>query len=238
MLFVLSDDIEFPNPLLAEPTGLLAIGGDLSVDRLLLAYSMGIFPWFNPDDDILWWASPYRPIYIPGQIHLSKSLKQSIRKHDFEIRLDTNFEEVIGYCASIERNGQEGTWISKEIIDTYRILFEMGYLHTVEVYLDSKMVGGLYGVSLGKAFFGESMFHLMPNTSKVALFALSEVLKTKGFHFIDSQVTNPHALKMGAREVTNKVFDTMVKNTMKYDDDIGPWSYNLGSLRQFITPLS
>jgi len=234
MVFLLSDEIIFPDPLLAETTGLLAMGGDLNVDRLLLAYSMGIFPWFNPGDDILWWASPYRPIYIPGKIKLSKSLKQTIRKYNFEIRLDTNFNDVINYCGSISRVGQLGTWISEEIVASYKILFEMGYLHTVEVYLDNKLVGGLYGVSLGRAFFGESMFHLMPNTSKVALFALSEVLKDKGFHFIDSQVSNPHSFRMGAHEVSNTVFDNMIKETMKYDDDIGPWKYKLSSIREIM----
>jgi leucyl/phenylalanyl-tRNA--protein transferase len=234
MLFLLSDKIIFPDPLLANKNGLLAIGGDLNVDRLLQAYSMGIFPWFNPGEDILWWASPYRPIYTPGNIHLSKSLKQTIRKHNFEIRLDTNFTDVINYCGSISRNGQLGTWISSDIISTYQILFDMGYLHTVEVYLENKLVGGLYGVSMGKAFFGESMFHLMPDTSKVALFALSELLKTKEFHFIDSQVTNPHGLRMGAHEVTNVEFDKMVKDAMKYDDDIGPWNFNLGELHDLI----
>ncbi|RLD40203.1 MAG: leucyl/phenylalanyl-tRNA--protein transferase [Bacteroidetes bacterium] len=234
MVFLLSDEIIFPNPLLADKNGLLAVGGDLNIDRLLLAYSMGIFPWFNPSEDILWWASPYRPIYTPGKIHLSKSLKQTIRKHNFEIRVDTNFKEVINYCGSIARNGQEGTWISDEIINTYQILFDIGYLHTVEVYLENKLVGGLYGISLGKAFFGESMFHLMPNTSKIALFALSELLKNKGFHFIDSQVTNPHGLRMGAHEVTNVKFDRMVKEAMKYDDDIGKWDFNLGNLRELI----
>ncbi len=234
MIFMLSDDIIFPDPLLAQENGLLAVGGDLNIDRLLLAYSMGIFPWFNPGEDILWWASPYRPIYTPGKIHLSKSLKQTIRKHNFEIRLDTNFKDVINYCGSISRNGQLGTWISEEIISTYQILFDMGYLHTVEVYLKNKLVGGLYGISLGRAFFGESMFHLMPSTSKIALFALSELLKAKDFHFIDSQVTNPHGLRMGAHEVTNVVFDRMVKDAMKYEDDTGPWSFDLANLKDLI----
>jgi len=234
MVFLLGEEIVFPNPLLAQENGLLAIGGDLNIDRLLLAYSMGIFPWFNPGEDILWWASPFRPIYTPGKIYISKSLKQTIKKYNFEIKLDTNFKEVIFHCGAIPRNGQDGTWISDEIVSTYQILFDMGYLHTVEVYIENKLVGGLYGVSLGKAFFGESMFHLMPNTSKIALFALSELLQKKGFHFIDSQVTNPHGLRMGAHEVTNIVFDKMIKNAMKYDDDIGPWSYDFGDLRTLI----
>lgn len=231
MVFLLSEDLRFPDPLLAEGNGLLAVGGDLSVDRLLLAYSLGIFPWFNPDDEIMWWASPFRPIYTPGEIKISKSLAKTIRKYPFEIKLDTNFNYVIEHCASIERSGEPGTWISEEIAASYKILFEMGYLHTVEVYLEGKMVGGLYGISLGKAFFGESMFHLLPDASKVALFALSEMLSEKGFHFIDSQVTNAHSLRMGAKEVNNITFDKMLKEALKYETEKGPWKFDFGDLK-------
>ncbi len=231
MVFLLNEDIVFPNPLLAEENGLLAIGGDLNVDRLLLAYSMGIFPWFNPEDEIMWWVSPYRPLYFPGHIKKSKSLRNTLRKFDFEIKIDTNFREVILNCATAKRNNDLGTWISEEIIESYGILFELGYLHTVEVYLNGRMVGGLYGVSLGKAFFGESMFHSIPNTSKVALLALSEMLNDWNFHFIDSQVSNPHSFRMGAKEVSRTAFDKMVKKAMSYDTKLGPWKYDFGDLR-------
>ncbi len=226
MIFILGDDIAFPNPLLADENGLLAIGGDLNVDRLLLAYSLGIFPWFNPEDDILWWASPYRPVYIPGKLKIPKSLRRTIKKYPFEIKLDTNFKDVILNCATVDRTGQEDTWISDEIINVYSILFDMGYLHTVEVYLENKMVGGLYGISLGRAFFGESMFHIIPNTSKIALHALAFMLKNWDFHFIDSQVSNPHSFRMGAIEVSNIVFDKMIKKAMSYETKLGPWEYN------------
>lgn len=231
MVYLLSDDLVFPSPLDAEPNGLLAIGGDLSVDRLLLAYSNGIFPWFNPDDEILWWASPFRPIYIPGEIKVSKSLAKTIKKYPFEIKLDTNFEEVIERCANISRKGEAETWISDEIIDSYRTLFNLGFLHTVEVFLEGEMVGGLYGLSLGKAFFGESMFHIMPDASKVALYALSEMLYDWNFHFIDSQVSNAHSYRMGAREVTNVDFDKMVNEAMNHSTKPGPWEYDFSNLQ-------
>ncbi len=234
MVFLLSKEIVFPDPLLAEANGLLAVGGDLSVERLLMGYSMGIFPWFNPEDDIMWWASPFRPIYIPGKIKVSKSLARSIRKYPFEIKLDTNFKEVIHQCATVERSGEPGTWISDHIVESYQILFEMGYLHTVEIYLDKKLVGGLYGVSLGKAFFGESMFHNMPNASKVALFALSEMLQKKGFHFIDSQVSNNHSFIMGAHEVSNKTFDNMLHEACRFDTERGPWTFDFGRLADWL----
>ncbi len=232
MIFLLSENIAFPDPLLAEENGLLAIGGDLNIDRLLLAYSLGIFPWFNPQDDILWWASPFRPIYIPGKIKISKSLRQTMRKYDFKIKLDTDFRNVILNCASVYRKGQEETWISDEIIETYQILFDMGYLHTVEIYLEDKIVGGLYGISIGRAFFGESMFHLIPNTSKIALYALSEMLDDWNFHFIDAQVSNPHSFRMGAREVSNTTFDKMIKQAMTFDTKIGPWKYDFNDFLQ------
>ncbi len=231
MVFLLNEDIVFPNPLLAEENGLLAIGGDLNVDRLLLAYSMGIFPWFNPEDEIMWWVSPYRPLYFPGQIKKSKSLRNTLRKFNFEVKIDTNFREVILNCATAKRNNDLGTWISEEIIESYGILFELGYLHTVEVYLNGRMVGGLYGVSLGKAFFGESMFHSIPNTSKVALLALSEMLNDWNFHFIDSQVSNPHSFRMGAKEVSRTTFDRMMKKAMSYDTKLGPWKHDFGDLK-------
>lgn len=226
MIFLLGEDIAFPNPLLADDNGLLAMGGDLNVDRLLHAYSLGIFPWFNPDDDILWWASPFRPVYIPGKLKMPKSLRRTIRKYPFEIKLDTNFKEVILNCATVKRADQEETWISEDIINTYQILFDMGYLHTVEVFLEGKMVGGLYGISLGKAFFGESMFHLLPDTSKIALHALAEMLDDWNFHFIDSQVSNPHSFRMGAREVSNTTFDKMINKAMSFDTKIGRWEYD------------
>ncbi len=234
MLFALSDEMIFPDPLLAEPNGLLAIGGDLSSERLLLAYSMGIFPWFNPGDEILWWASPFRPIYIPGQIKISKSLRKTINKGAYIIKLDTDFEGVIAHCAQVERKGEKGSWISPEIIAAYKTLFQAGFLHTVEVYLQDQLVGGLYGIALGRAFFGESMFYLSPNASKIALFSLSEFLKLKQFHFIDSQVSNLHSFNMGAHEVSRTVFDTMVMKATKYPDDLGPWHSPFSHPKDFL----
>lgn len=229
MIFSLTNEYIFPNPELSEDDGLLAVGGDLNPQRLLLAYANGIFPWYNPDDEIMWWASPYRPIYIPGEVKVSKSLKASMRKHNFEIKLDSNFKELISKCATVERKGQEMTWISDEIAESYQKLFDMGFLHTVEVYLNDEMVGGLYGVSLGRAFFGESMFQTVSDASKVALFALSEMLKDWDFLFIDSQVSNPHSYRMGAKEVSKKEFMDLLADALDYETIRGPWEYEFNS---------
>lgn len=226
MVFQLSDKIAFPNPIYADDNGLLAIGGDMRFDRLLLAYSLGIFPWYNPDDEILWWSSPYRPVYILDKMKMSKSLKRTIRKTPFSIKVDTNYNQVILNCAAVKRADQNGTWISDEIIDAYQILFEMGYVHTVEVYHGEEMVGGLYGVSMGKAFFGESMFHLVTDASKIALHALAYMLNDWGFHFIDSQVSNPHSFRMGAIEVSSTTFNMMIKKAMSSPTTVGPWVYD------------
>ncbi len=226
MIFSLTDEYIFPHPELSEDSGLLAVGGDLDPQRLLLAYANGIFPWFNPEDEIMWWSSPFRPVFIPGKVKVSKSLRASMRKHKFEIKLDSNFKEVIENCATVERKDQDLTWISDEIKDSYQVLFDLGYLHTVEVYLEGKMVGGLYGVSLGRAFFGESMFQTVSDASKVALFALSEMLKEWEFLFIDSQVSNPHSYRMGARELTKKDFLSLLTNSLDFDTIRGKWEYD------------
>ena len=230
MIFSLTNELIFPDPNLAEDDGLLALGGDLSPQRLILAYANGIFPWYNPGDDIMWWASPYRPVYIPGMVKVSKSMRSAFRNRNFEIRLDSNFDELIQNCASVERKGQDMTWISEEIIESYQKLFEMGVLHTVEVYLDGKMVGGLYGVSLGRAFFGESMFQIVSDASKIALYSLSEMLKDWDYKFIDSQVSNPHSYRMGARELTKKDFQLLLDEAMDYETKLGPWEYDFSSL--------
>ena len=226
MIFNLTDEYIFPNPELAEENGLIAIGGDLDPQRLLLAYANGIFPWFNPNDEILWWCSPYRPIYVPGTVKISKSTRASLRKNDFEIKLDHDFDTLINNCATVERKGQEMTWISDEIIESYGILSELGFLHTVEVYLNGEMVGGLYGVSIGKAFFGESMFQKISNASKIALFSLSEMLAEWGFLFIDSQVSNPHSYRMGARELTQKNFLKLLADSLDSETIRGKWDYD------------
>ena len=222
MIFQLPDEVVFPDPGLAEEDGLLAIGGDLSTERLLLAYSYGIFPWFNEGDPVLWWSPPVRPVFYPGKIKVSKSLKQVIRKDMFEIRMDTCFEDVMRACGEIRKDG-EGTWINEEMIEAYTKLHELGFAHSVECFLDGELAGGLYGISLGKAFFGESMFFKVSNASKVAFFALSEYLKDREFHFIDSQVTNDHLLSLGAKEIDRKQFMKMLDEALKTETEQGRW---------------
>ena len=230
MVFSLTDELVFPDPNLSEDDGLLAVGGDLDPQRLILAYANGIFPWYNPGDDIMWWASPFRPVYIPGTVKVSKSMRAAVRKNIFEIKLDHNFDETIRNCASVERRGQEMTWISEEIIDSYQVLFDIGVLHTVEVYLNDEMVGGLYGVSLGKAFFGESMFQKVSDASKIALYSLSEMLHKWDYKFIDSQISNPHSFRMGARELAKPNFHNLLDDAMSYDTKLGPWEYDFADI--------
>lgn len=232
MIFSLEEDLIFPNPILSEKNGLLAIGGDLSPDRILLAYTNGIFPWFNPEDEIMWWSSPYRPIYVPGNIKVSKSLKTSLRKRDYIIKLDSNYEELMLNCANVYRKGQDSTWISEEIIESYRELFNQGLLHTIEVWYKGEMVGGLYGTAIGKAFFGESMFQKRSNASKIALYYLSKMLEDWGFLFIDSQVSNPHSFRMGARELSKNDFLKLLEKALDAETRRGPWEYDFSDIRR------
>jgi len=229
MIYQLSQELVFPDPFEADETGLLAVGGDLNVDRLLLAYSHGIFPWFNPEDPIMWWSPAWRPIFIPGEMKVSKSLKRTIRKNIFEIRMDTSFEQVIRLCGELRRD-KEGTWISEEMIQSYTLLHEMGFAHSVEAWQNRQLVGGLYGIALGKAFFGESMFHKVNDASKVAFFALSESLKEWGFSFIDAQVSNPHIQSLGSVEIHRTVFIDMLEQAVEMEYKAGKWKNELGNL--------
>ena len=222
MIFQLPEESVFPDPALADEDGLLAIGGDLSVERLLTAYSYGIFPWFNEGNPIMWWSPEVRPVFYPGKIKVSKSLRQTIRKDMFEIRMDTCFEDVIRACGEIRKDG-EGTWINDDMVHAYAQLHKLGFAHSVECFLDGELAGGLYGIALGKVFFGESMFFRVRDASKVALFALSENLKDWGYHFIDSQITNGHLLSMGAQEVTRNEFMKMLEKAMQYETKQGKW---------------
>ncbi|MCP4295316.1 MAG: leucyl/phenylalanyl-tRNA--protein transferase, partial [Proteobacteria bacterium] len=158
-VFQLHDEYIFPDPENAEPEGLLAIGGDLSPQRILLAYRMGIFPWYSLGQPILWWSPDPRLIVEPQCLHISKSLKRTLKSNKFSLRFDEQFQQVIENCAMVERRGQDGTWITKEMLEAYLTLHEMGYAHSVETYFEGKLVGGLYGLSMGNAFFGESMFN-------------------------------------------------------------------------------
>lgn len=205
-LFRLSEKIEFPPAWLARSDGLLCIGGDLCAKRLILAYKSGIFPWFSNSEPILWWSPDPRLVLFPSKIRVSKSLKKTIRKDCFSIRINTAFEQTITACSQPRQDKPEGTWLVDEMIDAYITLHKMGIAHSVEAWQGNRLAGGLYGVSLGKAFFGESMFSLVSNASKVALVALAQELYGQGFKMIDCQVTSGHLLRMGAQEITRDLF--------------------------------
>ncbi len=205
-VFRLIEQLAFPPPDLAEPDGLLAVGGDLSVPRLLLAYSMGIFPWFNEGDPILWWSPDPRCVIEPDRVHISGSLAKVLRQGRFAVTFDRAFSRVIEACAEVRTARGEGTWITEEMREAYVRLHELGFAHSVECWEGDSLAGGLYGVALGRCFFGESMFHRRPNASKVALVTLAQKLAERGFELIDGQLPTPHLESLGARRVRREEF--------------------------------
>ncbi len=213
-IYALSDDLVFPNPELSEEDGLLAVGGDLSVDRLLVAYSNGIFPWYNKDEPILWWCPKPRFILKPEDIRISKSMKKIIKKGEFVVTFDNDFEGVISNCKSMREN-EEGTWITDEMMQAYINMHNEGYALSVETYLDGELVGGLYGVIIGKCYFGESMFSKVSNASKIALITLAQRLQELNFEFIDCQVYTEHLESMGAKMVEWEEFKSMIDNGLR-----------------------
>ncbi len=224
-VFKLSNSLEFPPSSLAEPNGLLCVGGDLLTERILLAYSNGIFPWYSNGEPILWWSPDPRLVIYPGKIHISRSLSKKIKNNYFTISIDRAFENVIMKCASSRTDKLEETWLTNEMIDAYIKLHKEGFAHSVECWKDQKLVGGLYGVSLGGCFFGESMFHLVNDASKIALVTLSAFLSDLNFDFIDCQVTSQHLLRMGGVEIPRKMFVDQLKLSMEKPTITGPWIY-------------
>ena len=204
-VFRLRRKLAFPDPELAEE-GLLALGGDLSVDRLLLAYRNGIFPWYGEGDPILWWSPPERAVLRPGHLHLSARTRRSLRQRPFEIRMDTAFGAVIAACASVPRPGQDGTWITAEMREAYVALHRAGHAHSVEAWRDGELRGGLYGVALGGAFFGESMFSLEAEASRAALQSLDARLEAKSFTLLDGQLPHEGLLAYGFQVVPRARF--------------------------------
>lgn len=201
-------DCDFP-PLknaLTEPNGLVAIGGDLSPQRLLSAYQQGIFPWFSDDEPILWWSPDPRMVLFPDELKISSSLKKTLKKQLFELRFNTAFREVITACSKTPRGEQNGTWITKDIIDAYCALHEAGFAISAETWLNGKLVGGCYGVKIGHMFYGESMFHHVTDASKVAFVSLVEYLKTQCVGMIDCQMKTAHLASFGAREINRNEF--------------------------------
>lgn len=205
-VFTLSNKISFPPAHLAIKEGLLAVGGDLSTERLLLAYRSGIFPWYSSGDPILWWSPDPRLVLYPDELNISKSLRKVIKKKNFRITFDKAFESVIQACAEAKRSYGEGTWITGEMKDAYCDLYRKGYAHSVEAWQGGTLAGGLYGISIGRAFFGESMFSRVSNASKVAFVTLVETLNRLRFKLIDCQVRTDHLIRFGAREIPRKSF--------------------------------
>lgn len=205
--YQLDDQLWFPPVSSAEEYGLLAVGGDLSAERLLLAYSMGIFPWFNPGEPILWWSPDPRCVLFPNNLHISRSLSRFMRRESYRISFNENFPAVIYWCRRL-RAGLDGsgTWITPEMKHAYTALHQLGFAHSVECWDGDDLIGGLYGVCLGRCFFGESMFSRSKNASKVVLVHLVEYLRDKGFVLLDCQQTTDHLLSMGAEEISRKHF--------------------------------
>lgn len=224
-VFSLSDNLIFPPPHLATKEGLLAVGGDLSQERLLLAYRMGIFPWYSTGDPILWWSTDPRLVLYPRELHISRSLKKVLRKGVFNITMDTAFEQVIRACANIDRKTGPGTWIMPEMVAAYCNLFTEGYGHSVEAWHAGRLVGGLYGISLGGCFFGESMFSEHANASKACFVHLVTYLKNNAFDLIDCQVKTNHLVSLGAREISRKAFLLKLEKSLKRKTQKGRWNY-------------
>jgi leucyl/phenylalanyl-tRNA--protein transferase len=225
-VYLLSDDLIFPSPKLAPQEGLLAVGGDLSQERLLLAYRTGIFPWYSEDEPIMWWSPDPRLILYPHQLKISKSLKKTINRGNFELTMDQAFDDVITACARSRTESNEGTWIVDEMIAAYCELHESGLAHSVEAWQGDQLAGGLYGVSIGRCFFGESMFTRISNASKVAFVGLVKHLQKLDFDLIDCQVTTSHLLNFGAHEISRERFLNELAEALKSPTLLGRWSFS------------
>ena len=223
MIFRLDHRLIFPPPELAEENGVLCVGGDVSVDRLILAYSSGIFPWPHEGLPLLWHSPDPRTILVPKDLHVGRSLEKSMRRGHYEVRLDTAFRQVMRGCSNKERPNQDGTWITDEMIEGYVALHRRGLAHSIEAWRGEELVGGLYGVSLGGAFFGESMFADAPDASKVAFATLVRQLDRWGFDFVDCQVHTEHLERFGALEWPRTRFLAALKKALKKRTRVGPW---------------
>ena len=222
-IFYLSDKIQFPPPYLAEKGGLLAVGGDLCMERLLSAYQQGIFPWYSEGDPILWWSPDPRLVLFPKDLKVAKSLLKTIKQEKFNITADTCFEKVISACSDDRFRKSRGTWLVDDMKNAYCRLHQIGYAHSVEAWHENKLAGGLYGVAIGKCFFGESMFTRISNASKVALVKLVEFLVENGFDMIDCQMTTPHLIRFGAREIPRALFLSQLHISLSANTLKGPW---------------
>ena len=224
--FRIPDEILFPDPMLAEDSGLLGVGGDLSVERLSLAYQLGIFPWFNEDQPILWWSPDPRMVMRPSELHVGRSLGKRIRQRPYRITLDTHFEEVMRACSSAERPDQDGTWITEDMIQAYTALHREGHAHSVEAWQDDVLVGGLYGVAFGTFFAGESMFARASDASKIAYVHLIRQLERWGHELIDCQVHTDHLARFGAREIPRLEYLRLLRQAIQQPGRQGPWQFD------------
>lgn len=207
----LTTDLLFPDVHLADANGLLAIGGDLSIPRLLSAYRKGIFPWFNEGEPILWWYPNPRCVLFLNDLKQSKSMTKIFNSNRFTFKMNSDFKGVIQHCKHIYRPHQQGTWITTPMLEAYCNLHKQGYAHSAECYENKVLVGGLYGVKMGQVFFGESMFSLVNNASKFAFISLVQQLKKEGIAFIDCQITSAHLLSLGAKEITAAAFTALLQ---------------------------
>jgi leucyl/phenylalanyl-tRNA--protein transferase len=222
-VFRLSDELIFPDPSLAEEDGLLAVGGDLSPERVLRAYAQGIFPWFNEGSPILWWSPDPRLVLFPEELHVSASLARTLRRGTFRVTADRAFGQVIRGCARSRRQGQSGTWITDEMIEAYEKLHCEGFAHSFEAWQGELLAGGLYGVSLGAAFFGESMFSERPDASKAAFARAVQHLSRSGFGLVDCQVRTDHLVRLGAREIPRLKFLDRLEELLEAPTLRGTW---------------
>lgn len=211
-MYFLSRELYFPPVENSSDEGIVAIGGDLSAERLLLAYRSGIFPWFEDDEPILWWSPPVRMVLFPDEFKVSKSMRNILNRGIFSVSFNTRFRDVILNCRDIKRDGQQGTWITDDMTEAYCRLNELGYAKSVEVWKDDELVGGLYGIDMGDIFCGESMFSKVPNASKVAFIALVKYLQVHNYRLLDCQVHNDHLESLGAREIPRDEFMAILKD--------------------------
>ena len=229
-MFVLksnSADLRFPPVDLASPEGLLAVGGDLRAERLLEAYRHGIFPWYNPGQPILWWSPDPRAVLFPSRLKVARSLRKSLRRKKFDVALDTAFRDVMRHCAQPRPgNPAGGTWITLEMIEAYGVLHDRGLAHSVESWREGKLVGGLYGVAMGNAFFGESMFSRETDASKVAFVHLVRQLERWGYAFIDCQISSAHLFSLGAEEIRRHDFMARLEQALKQPERPGRWRFD------------
>ncbi len=223
-------DFRFPPVEQATPEGLLAVGGDLRPERLLEAYRHGIFPWYNENDPILWWSPDPRAVLFPNKLHVPRSLKKRLRSNAFAVTLDTCFRQIMEQCAGPRPQYPEGgTWITEDMLDAYTHLHELGYAHSVESWQEGRLVGGVYGVAIGGAFFAESMFTRVDNASKVALVKLVTQLQAWNFRLIDCQQSSPHVMRFGAEEIARSDFVDQLIAALKLPDRRGRWEFDKAS---------